>query len=187
MADDRIGAKLKRMSQMRDILRNDHGLIMLHAFGTRRIAVAALIGRNATEPVIQMRDLMPPSAVIFREAVQKHERGRIARSAVPNVQFNAIGKLDAGQIAHAHTPWLGMPSRLDRKLKRCAAGHPAAFKTIGRCCRNDDFSSVTHAHVRNGDLPAFDQAGERESRRFAARNGTIEFFAVYEMCRRNGL
>jgi hypothetical protein len=44
-----------------------------------------------------MRDLVPPSPVRFREAVQEDDRRRIARAAILDIQFDARSEGDAFQ------------------------------------------------------------------------------------------
>ena len=68
-----------------------------------RGAIAALVWRDAAEPVLEMRDLVPPRAVALGKAVQEDQHRRIHRPFIDDVEVDAVGQGHALQF-ESHQP-----------------------------------------------------------------------------------
>ena len=69
----------------------------------RAAPIAALVGRNAAIPVGKMRDLVPPGAMAFGEAVQEDQHLAVPGAGIDHIQFNTVGERNAGLLHRAQS------------------------------------------------------------------------------------
>ena len=90
VTDNRETPHAQRVGEQEDIADQLVGRIGLNLLRLGRIAIAALVRRDAAKTVGEMCDLVSPGAVAFGKAVQEHQRRRIARADVHHVELDVV-------------------------------------------------------------------------------------------------